>query len=136
MPIYEYECSACGNRQEYIQKMSDAPMVECPQCGKPTLKRLVSAPAFQLKGTGWYVTDFRDQNKSEHKTDHNKSSHMKGLPAHDAKPDPKETVKNTEDKPVKNAEVKSEKSGSEKSTSEKKVETNSNPKPKSEDKGK
>ena len=63
MPIYEYECKVCGHRQEAIQKMSDDPLVECAACGKPELKKLVSAPAFRLKGTGWYGTDFKGGNK-------------------------------------------------------------------------
>ncbi len=61
MPIYEYECGACGNRREFIQKFSDAPKRKCPACGKQRLKRLMSAAAFHLKGSGWYVTDFRDK---------------------------------------------------------------------------
>ena len=63
MPIYEYECEACGHRQEAIQKMSDDPLVNCDVCNKSTLKKLVSAPAFRLKGSGWYETDFKDGKK-------------------------------------------------------------------------
>jgi len=65
MPIYEYECGACGERREFIQKFSDAPKRKCPSCGKQRLKRLVSAAAFHLKGSGWYVTDFRDKDKKK-----------------------------------------------------------------------
>jgi putative FmdB family regulatory protein len=66
MPIYEYECQACGHRQEAIQKMSDDPLVDCPACGKPELKKLLSAPAFRLKGSGWYETDFKgDKQKNK-----------------------------------------------------------------------
>lgn len=57
MPLYEYECGACGHRFEVIQKFSDAPITECPAC-LGTLRKLQSAPAFQLKGTGWYATDY------------------------------------------------------------------------------
>lgn len=57
MPLYEYECGACGHRFEIIQKFSDAPITECPAC-LGTLRKLQSAPAFQLKGTGWYATDY------------------------------------------------------------------------------
>ncbi len=64
MPIYEYECSACGHRLEAFQKMSEAPLTECPECKKTTLNKLVSAAGFQLKGTGWYVTDFKDKGKA------------------------------------------------------------------------
>jgi len=65
VPIYEYECSACGHRMEAIQKFSDAPLTECPACAKATLRKRISAPAFHLKGTGWYVTDFKDKPKAK-----------------------------------------------------------------------
>ncbi|UCD67034.1 MAG: zinc ribbon domain-containing protein [Betaproteobacteria bacterium] len=68
MPIYEYRCSACGHELEVMQKMSDQPMSDCPACGKATLSKLVSAAGFQLKGSGWYVTDFRDKKKSKDDT--------------------------------------------------------------------
>lgn len=61
MPIYEYECTACGHRLEAIQKFSDTPLQECPACKVASLTRLMSAPAFHLKGSGWYVTDFKDK---------------------------------------------------------------------------
>lgn len=63
MPIYEYECTACHHQLEAFQKMSDAPLTECPDCHHPALQKLVSAAGFQLKGTGWYATDFRDKGK-------------------------------------------------------------------------
>ena len=63
MPIYEYECAACGHRKEAIQKISDEPLKDCPECGKPELKKMVSAAAFRLKGGGWYETDFKSGNK-------------------------------------------------------------------------
>ncbi|NOX75812.1 MAG: zinc ribbon domain-containing protein [Gammaproteobacteria bacterium] len=63
MPIYEYECKACGHRQEAIQKMNDDPLVECLACNKPELKKLISAAAFRLKGGGWYETDFKNSGK-------------------------------------------------------------------------
>jgi putative FmdB family regulatory protein len=59
MPFYEYQCSSCGHRHEELQKISDGPLRKCPDCGRNTLKRLVSAPAFRLKGGGWYETDFK-----------------------------------------------------------------------------
>jgi putative FmdB family regulatory protein len=65
MPTYEYECKACGERLDAFQKMSDDPLVDCPSCKKPELKRLVSAAAFQLKGNGWYQTDFKNSGKKE-----------------------------------------------------------------------
>ena len=60
MPIYEYRCSACGFQKEFLQRLSDAPQKDCPKCGKATLNKLVSAAGFQLKGTGWYATDFKN----------------------------------------------------------------------------
>jgi putative FmdB family regulatory protein len=65
MPTYEYQCRACGHRVDAFQRMSDAPLVDCPQCEKPELKRLVSAAAFQLKGNGWYQTDFKHSGKQD-----------------------------------------------------------------------
>jgi putative FmdB family regulatory protein len=60
MPIYEYRCKECGFQKEYMQRMSDAPLTDCPQCGKPSFTKLMSAAGFQLKGTGWYATDFKN----------------------------------------------------------------------------
>ena len=60
MPIYEYRCASCGHELEALQRLSDAPLTECPACHKPELQKLVSAAGFQLKGSGWYVTDFRN----------------------------------------------------------------------------
>lgn len=59
MPFYEYECSSCGQHAEILRKVSDPPLRKCPNCGKSTLKRLISAPVFRLKGSGWYETDFK-----------------------------------------------------------------------------
>lgn len=63
MPIYEYQCAACGEVTELVQKFSDPPKTECPHCHQHDLKKLVSAAAFHLKGQGWYVTDFKDKPK-------------------------------------------------------------------------
>jgi putative FmdB family regulatory protein len=63
MPLYEYECGACGHRFEIIQKFSDGPPDACPKCGKGPLQRQQSSPAFQFKGTGWYVTDYAAKGK-------------------------------------------------------------------------
>ncbi|MAL96462.1 MAG: transcriptional regulator [Haliea sp.] len=63
MPIYEYQCQACEHLHEALQKISDAPLVDCPACGKPALKKKVSAAAFRLKGGGWYETDFKSGSK-------------------------------------------------------------------------
>lgn len=59
MPIYAYRCEDCGFAKDVLQKMSDAPLSECPSCGKSSFKKQVTAAGFQLKGSGWYVTDFR-----------------------------------------------------------------------------
>jgi putative FmdB family regulatory protein len=63
MPIYEYQCGACGHAFETLQKVSDSPLMECPDCGQRALKKLISAPAFRLKGGGWYETDFKTGKK-------------------------------------------------------------------------
>ncbi|MCO5397221.1 FmdB family zinc ribbon protein [Ralstonia soli] len=59
MPIYAYRCDACGHAKDVLQKMSDAPLTDCPACGAPAFKKQLTAAGFQLKGSGWYVTDFR-----------------------------------------------------------------------------
>ncbi|MBT9475572.1 FmdB family zinc ribbon protein [Polaromonas sp.] len=59
MPIYAYKCESCGFAKDVLQKMSDAPLTDCPQCGAASFKKQVTAAGFQLKGSGWYVTDFR-----------------------------------------------------------------------------
>ena len=64
MPIYAYKCSACGHTQDVLQKISAEPLTECPACGKATYAKQVTAPQFQLKGSGWYVTDFRGGNSA------------------------------------------------------------------------
>jgi putative FmdB family regulatory protein len=65
MPIYEYRCGACGHHLEALQKMTEAPLRKCPDCGKSQLKRLVSASRFRLKGSGWYETDFKNKNETK-----------------------------------------------------------------------
>jgi len=63
MPIYEYACKKCGHSLDALQKMSDDPLLDCPECGEPQLKKLISAPRFRLKGKGWYETDFKKDNQ-------------------------------------------------------------------------
>ena len=63
MPIYEYRCQSCGHELDKLQKMSDPPLIDCPACGKPTLKKLISASGFRLSGSGWYETDFKQGSK-------------------------------------------------------------------------
>ena len=60
MPIYEYRCGECGYQKEYLQRMNDAPLTDCPDCGKRAFNKLITAAGFQLKGTGWYATDFKN----------------------------------------------------------------------------
>ena len=95
MPIYEYRCEACGHKEEHLQKVSEPPLSVCPACGKPTYRKQLSAAGFQLKGTGWYATDFKGGKKSE-----------------DAKPEAKAETKSdskAEAKPEAKSETKSEK---------------------------
>ena len=65
MPIYEYRCSACGYQNDYLQKLSEPPLSDCPECGKSTFSKQVTAAGFQLKGTGWYATDFKNNGTSK-----------------------------------------------------------------------
>jgi putative FmdB family regulatory protein len=64
MPIYEYRCDDCGFQKEYLQKISDAPLTTCPECGKAAFNKMLSAAGFHLKGSGWYATDFKGGAKS------------------------------------------------------------------------
>jgi len=63
MPFYEYRCEQCGHEMEILRKISDPPLIDCPECAQPTLKKLVSAAGFRLKGGGWYETDFKSGKK-------------------------------------------------------------------------
>ena len=63
MPIYEYQCDDCNHALDALQKVNDKPLVDCPECDKNTLRRLISAPNFRLKGEGWYETDFKKENR-------------------------------------------------------------------------
>jgi putative FmdB family regulatory protein len=65
MPIYEYRCSSCGHQQEFLQKVSDAPLTTCTACGKPDFSKMLTAAGFQLKGSGWYATDFKSKGGSK-----------------------------------------------------------------------
>lgn len=77
MPIYEYECTGCHHTFDLLQKLNDAPVKTCPKCSKDQAVRLVSAAGFQLKGTGWYATDFKDKGKSLPKTETKPSTDVK-----------------------------------------------------------
>ena len=69
MPIYEYRCSACGHQEEHLQKVSDPVLSQCPACGKSTFEKQLSAAGFQLKGSGWYATDFKSKKPAEKKSE-------------------------------------------------------------------
>jgi putative FmdB family regulatory protein len=85
MPFYEYECPNCGYRDEVLQKINDKPLKKCPTCGKSGLKKLMSAPVFRLKGSGWYETDF--------KTDKDKKRNLAGADKEDSKSESKSDSK-------------------------------------------
>ncbi|HEX5055422.1 MAG TPA: zinc ribbon domain-containing protein [Gammaproteobacteria bacterium] len=105
MPFYEYECQACGKYLETLQKISEPPLTDCPECGRPELKKLVSAAGFRLKGGGWYETDFKGKDKKKNlhdgagdKTGGDKSAGDKGGAA---KPDTAaKTDKSSVEKPA------------------------------------
>lgn len=113
MPFYEYECQACGRHHEAMQKMSEAPLRTCPYCLKPKLKRLISAPVFRLKGSGWYETDFKSDKEAKrnlHAEEPKAGAAEKGAAADTAgaKPDKAEAAdKKADAAPVK-AEAKPE----------------------------
>jgi len=92
MPIYEYRCGACSQEHEALQKVSEPPLTKCPACGKPKLKKLLSAAGFQLKGSGWYATDFKGasrkpaEKKAEDKKSESKTETSKTETKTDAKP--------------------------------------------------
>ena len=101
MPIYEYRCNACGHQEEHLQKVSEAPLSVCPACGKPEYRKLLSAAGFQLKGTGWYATDFKGGSKKPA----DKKSETKSDTKTDTKSDTKSDSK-TESKPGTKTESK------------------------------
>ncbi|WP_312995347.1 FmdB family zinc ribbon protein, partial [Achromobacter animicus] len=74
MPIYAYKCSACGHAKDVLQKISDAPLSVCPECGQSTFSKQVTAAGFQLKGSGWYVTDFRNNGSGNSSSSGNSSN--------------------------------------------------------------
>jgi len=78
MPIYEYRCTSCQAELEKLQKINDPPLVECPECGKDTLIKLISASSFRLKGSGWYETDFKTGNKKNGAAEENTGKSDKG----------------------------------------------------------
>ncbi len=110
MPIYAYKCASCGHAKDVLQKMSEAPLTQCPACGEPTFQKQVTAAGFQLKGSGWYATDFKSQPKTADGTGakseagDSKSSESNG----DAgKPDSTSSAK-SDDKPASKSETKND----------------------------
>ena len=79
MPIYEYKCAACGHQEEHLQKVSEKPLAKCPACGRKKYRKQLSAAGFQLKGSGWYATDFKSSGKKteEKKTEEKKTEEKK-----------------------------------------------------------
>jgi putative FmdB family regulatory protein len=111
MPFYEYQCSNCGHHEEVLQKITDKPLKKCPNCGKNGLKKLMSAPVFRLKGTGWYETDF--------KTDKENKRNLVGADKEESKsetkPDAKSDLKTDTKSDAKTETAKAESSKPEKS---------------------
>ena len=102
MPIYEYRCNVCGHQEEHLQKVSEPPLTVCPACGKPEYRKQLSAAGFQLKGTGWYATDFKGGSK---KPAEKKPAEKKADTKSDSKSDSKGDSK-TESKPDTKTESK------------------------------
>jgi len=105
MPIYEYACQDCGHLFDVLQKMSDAALTECPECGQLELKKLVSAPNFRLKGSGWYETDFKKDKRRNLAGDAGKSDGG-------GKSESKSTDKSADKSADKKSEAKSKSTGS------------------------
>jgi putative FmdB family regulatory protein len=106
MPIYEYRCSKCGFQDEYLQKVSEPALKVCPSCGKAKFEKLLSAPGFQLKGSGWYATDFKGGSKPGPAQADTKGE-AKVEPKAEAKPETKSEAK-SEAKSATKSEAKSE----------------------------
>jgi putative FmdB family regulatory protein len=105
MPFYEYECPNCGYRDEVLQKISDKPLKKCPSCGKNGLRKLMSAPVFRLKGSGWYETDFKSDKENKRnlagaEKEETKSEAKPDAAKPEAKPDAKPEAKPAADKPA------------------------------------
>ncbi len=117
MPIYEYRCGKCGFQKEFLRRMSDAPLTSCPKCGKRSFKKLVTAAGFQLKGTGWYATDFKgggakpmakqDKSESKSETKAETKAETKTETKTETKPDTKSETR--QDKPADSSGKKSPK---------------------------
>jgi putative FmdB family regulatory protein len=93
MPFYEYECPKCGYQDEVLQKISDPPLKKCPSCGKNGLRKLMSAPVFRLKGSGWYETDFKSDQENKRNLAGAEKEEAKTEAKADAKSDAKSDAK-------------------------------------------
>ena len=100
MPIYEYRCSECGQDHEVLQKVSEPPLTECPTCGKPALQKQLSAAGFQLKGSGWYATDFKGSGKKPVEKKTEAKTEAKTEIKAEAKSETKSAETKTESKPA------------------------------------
>jgi len=105
MPIYVYRCGACGYQKEFLKRLSDAPLTDCPECGKRAFNKLVTAAGFQLKGTGWYATDF-------------KNSGAKPAAKHDKSQSKQDKPETKQDKPAATQDKPAEKAAKEASKAE------------------
>jgi len=121
MPIYEYACKKCQHTLDALQKIADEPLIECPECGEPALKRLLSAPRFRLKGQGWYETDFKKDNQRNLATD--KEPTRKDDKADTGKSDKSDSGKSETSKSDKSDSGKSDKKDTPKPKSDNKVST-------------
>ena len=95
MPIYEYQCGSCGTKKEHLQKLSDEPISVCPTCSSNTYTKLISAAGFQLKGSGWYATDFKNGPQSKSKTEIKNNSMSKTKSKTTPSPAPKASTPST-----------------------------------------
>jgi putative FmdB family regulatory protein len=107
MPFYEYECPKCGFHDEVLQMISEKPLTKCPSCGKSGLKKLMSAPVFRLKGSGWYETDFKSDKENKRNLAGADKEEATSEAKTDAKADAKPEAK-TESKPEKPDSAKPE----------------------------
>jgi putative FmdB family regulatory protein len=115
MPIYGYSCKSCGHTLDALQKIADDPLLDCPECDEPTLKRQLSAPRFRLKGKGWYETDFKNDNQRNLAGD--KDTSKPDGDSKDTKDDTKPKEKTTETKSdAKGKQTKKPKSSNDAST--------------------
>jgi putative FmdB family regulatory protein len=108
MPIYEYKCSACGHQEDHLQKLSEAPLTKCPACGKKKYAKQLTAAGFQLKGSGWYASDFKGGGKKAEPEKADAKGESKSEAKSESKSDSKADSK-TETKAVSKTEAKPEK---------------------------